>query len=300
MRLFLVVITVLCFSFSGSAQRWNKYRYEGVLGIGATNFLGDLGGANQIGTNGLRDLELVLTRPSVSGGLRYRIYQHWSVKGTLGWGIIRGDDKLTKEPYRNNRNLHFRSHVIELSAVLEGHLTKEQKGHRYKIKGAKGWKNIEINTYGFVGIAVLYFNPMAKYKNGGWYALQPLGTEGQGIKPGLRKYSRVTVAIPIGIGFKHLIGRYMSLGIEAGMRKTFTDYLDDVSTLYYTDDIRAYYNNDPLHVYFADPSEGQGWSPRSVAQGQQRGDPRDKDSYMFIHITIGHKIIYRKRTRSKF
>lgn len=300
MTRFLLLSSVLLFSLASHAQRWNKYRYELLGAIGATNFLGDLGGADQVGTNGLKDLELILTRPSVAAGLRYRMYEHWSVKGMLAWGIIRGDDKLTDEFYRNNRQLHFKSHIVELSAQIEGHFIKEQPGHRYKIKGARGWKNIELNMYGFTGIALFYFNPKAKYINGGWYALQPLGTEGQGIRPDLKKYSRVSIAIPIGIGMKHLIGRFWSVGLEVGMRKTFTDYIDDVSTIYYTDSIRTYYNNDPLHVYFADPSQGQGPSPRSVWQGQQRGDPKDKDAYMFIHITVAYKLSYRKRTRSKF
>ncbi|MCC7302829.1 MAG: hypothetical protein IT233_09315 [Bacteroidia bacterium] len=296
----VLLIFVLFLGITADAQRWNKFRYEALLGIGATNFLGDLGGADQIGTNGLKDLELILTRPSVAAGLRYRVYEHWSVKGLFAWGIVRGDDKLTDEFYRNNRQLHFKSNIYELSFQIEGHLIKEQPGHRYKIKGARGWKNIELNVYGFAGIAGLYFNPKAKYINGGWYELQPLGTEGQGIKPDLDPYSRVTIAIPLGIGIKHLFTRYFSVGLEVGMRKTFTDYLDDVSSTYYTDSIRTYYNNDPLHVYFADPSLGQGPSPRSVWQGQQRGDPTDKDAYMFVHITMAYKLSYKKRTRSKF
>jgi hypothetical protein len=300
MRVFFTVIVLACAVSQGLAQRWTKNRYEALFGIGASNFLGDLGGADQIGTNGLRDLELVLTRPSVMAGLRYRLYPNLNAKGSVTWGILRGDDRLTKEPYRNNRNLHFRSHIWELSAQLELFIKKEQQGHRYKIKGAKGFRNINLNAYAFTGINAFYFNPKAQYKNGGWYALQPLGTEGQGIKPGLKKYSRVNLSIPFGIGFKQLVSRYWSVGMEIGMRKTFTDYIDDVSTTYYTDSIRAFYNNDPLHVYFADPSEANGPMPWSVAHGQQRGDPPDNDSYMFIHVTVSYKITYRKRTRSKF
>ena len=295
-----LLFLVLSISLSINAQRWNKFRYEALGYLGVTNFLGDLGGADQIGTNGLRDLELILTRPSAALGVRYRIYERWSTKAMISWGVIRGDDKLTNEFYRNNRQLHFRSHVWELSWQLEGHVSKEQTGHRYKIKGAKGWKNLELNIYGFAGLALMHFNPKAKYIDGRWYALQPLGTEGQGINPDADKYSRLTVTIPMGFGIKHLIGRFWSVGLEVGIRKTFTDYLDDVSTIYYTDSIRLYTNNDPIAVYFADPSQGQGPSPRSVVQGQQRGDPKDRDAYMFIHLTVAYKLSYKKRTRSKF
>jgi hypothetical protein len=298
-RFYLILIVVLS-SMYMEAQRWNKLKYEAILGLGATNFLGDLGGADQIGTNGIKDLEVILTRPSVMGGFRYKFDPYMSVKGTVTWGILRGDDKLTSEFYRNNRNLSFRAHLWELSAQFEGHITREQSGHRYKIKGAKGFKNLRLNIYGFAGVAMIWFNPKAQDLGGKWTALQPLGTEGQGIKPGTHKYSRLGVSVPFGIGISKGLDRYWSVGIEMGLRKTFTDYIDDVSTTYYTDSIRVHTNNDPVAVYFADPSMQLGPSPISVRQGEQRGDPSDKDAYMFIHLTVSMKIVYRKSTRPKF
>jgi hypothetical protein len=56
-NLILIVIAVL-FASNVDAQystRWKRYRYEMVYGIGATNFLGELGGANREGTDFLRD-----------------------------------------------------------------------------------------------------------------------------------------------------------------------------------------------------------------------------------------------------
>ena len=76
-NLLLVLVFIFALNINSDAQRlrsrWKAYRYEWSAGIGASNFLGDLGGANQIGTNGFKDLELSLTRPSFTVGLKYKL-----------------------------------------------------------------------------------------------------------------------------------------------------------------------------------------------------------------------------------
>src|SRR5689334_14317864 len=81
---------------SSFGRKKPPYRYEMVGSIGAANFLGDLGGANQIGTHGLKDLELALTRPALGYSMRYNIQQFFTARGNFYWGIVRGDDKLTQ------------------------------------------------------------------------------------------------------------------------------------------------------------------------------------------------------------
>lgn len=295
----LLIVLLLVIPVVVSAQRRNRYKYEFIMGLGASNFLGELGGANQIGTNFMKDLEFSLTRPAVMLGVRYKNSRYFGYKGALYFGMVNGNDQLTTEPYRNNRNLHFRSPIVELSGQFEGYLTKEQQGHLYRIKNAKGMKHIDMQVYGFVGVGAFFFNPQAMY-GGQWVNLQPLGTEGQGLKPGTKKYMRINVAVPLGIGFKYAIDRRWSLGLEYGIRKTFTDYIDDVSTVYYRDTNNVW---TPMQHYLADPSLGNIQLPDGVevtGHGQQRGDSKDKDSYMFAHLTVNYKFIYRRKTRSKF
>jgi hypothetical protein len=284
----------------------SKVRKEFILGIGAANFLGELGGANQIGTNFVKDLEFSATRPSVAIGMRYKFKQHWAVKGGFYYQLLSGDDKLTQEPYRNNRNLSFRSNVFELSIQGEFFFTKEQSGKMYKIKNAKGMKNYDIQGYIFAGIGAFYFNPQARYK-GRWVDLQPLGTEGQGLPGGGKKYSRITICIPYGIGGKYALNKDWAVGLEVGVRKTFTDYIDDVSTVYY-DNSAIYQARGETASYLADPSlqnypEALGGDATGFVQsatGEQRGDSSDKDAYMFMNITVSYKMPYKRRTRSKF
>lgn len=294
------------YSSSSFANKKSKARKEYVFAIGASNFLGELGGANQIGTNFVKDLEFSMTRPSAALGMRYKFARRLAVKGGFYYQLLSGNDKLTKEPYRHNRNLNFRSHVFELSVQGEFYFTKEQQGHRYKIKNAKGMKSYDWQFYLFGGVGAFYYNPQAK-RAGNWVNLQPLSTEGQGLPGGAKRYSRVSICIPYGIGGKYAINKDWAIGIEVGIRKTFTDYIDDVSTVYYDNAALREAKGD-LAADLADPSlaaypeelGGAGAGGVQTAAGQQRGDPKDKDAYMFINITAAYKIPYKRRTRSKF
>ncbi len=307
MRKLLFLVILFCFIASvADAQKRKRssfgkkdppYRYELIGSIGATNFLGDLGGADKIGTNGLKDLEVGLTRPALGASMRWKVQKFFSVKGNLYWGVVKGDDKLTKEPFRNNRQLAFKSNIFELSGQVELNLIKEQKGRIYKISGDFGMvKDRQIYLFG--GGGGLFFNPKGKY-NGTWHALQPLGTEGQGLPGYAKKYSRITGLVSVGGGARFAINRYWGIGFELGMRKTFSDYIDDVSTNYATQTLFAT-GADSKAIYFADPTEGKGAIPSGTYEGEQRGDPTDKDAYMFGVLTVGYKVIHKKRSRSRW
>jgi len=285
----VIILVLLSFTFSSFSQRsarWKRMRYEIFYGVGGTNFLGELGGANKQGTNFLADFEYSMTRPLLSLGFRYMLLEKVSTKVMLSYGWLRGDDKTTTEKYRNYRNMNFYTPIVELAVQGEYHITKERVGHRYNLRRVRGVKGIKLNTYFFAGIAGFWFNPKGRDQNGKWQSLQPLGTEGQNVSPVRKKYSRIQVAIPFGVGFKYGLNRKWSIGLELGVRKTFTDYIDDVSTTYYDNDaIRAASGDEA--AYLADPSArttGQSYG------GQQRGDPNDKDTYMFMILNLTYKL----------
>ena len=116
------------------AQRWKRMRYELTYGLGASNFLGELGGADQLGTNQFKDLEFSMTRYVVSGGMRYKLLKWLSIKGSVQIGMLRGDDALTQEVSRNYRNLSFRSPIYEIAIQIEPSVIKEQAGARYRLE----------------------------------------------------------------------------------------------------------------------------------------------------------------------
>lgn len=299
------LFVLLLVPYFADAQKWKRYRTEYSFGIGASNFLGDLGGADQVGTNGLRDFEMAATRMSFMGGYRYQLSPSWFLKGNLGYIMVSGDDALTQEPARNSRMLAFRSHMVELSGQVDFMLVKQKTGHLYRLRGVRGKSWFRFEVYLFAGIGALWYNPQNRDQFGDWKSLKPLNTEGQGLEGGPSDYSGITAVIPYGIGIRRSLGGnyrtgLWSVSLELSMRKTFSDYLDDVSTDYYNkDEIRDAYGDEA--VYFASPAEFyndklgyDGYTP------EQRGDQTDKDAYMLGIISLNYKIAKRRRNLPKF
>ncbi|MBL7893403.1 MAG: hypothetical protein JNL63_12285 [Bacteroidia bacterium] len=287
----LILIPTLIF-----AQRRNRYKYEWIGGVGMTNFLGDLGGANQVGTHFIRDWEWAATRPSFTGGLRYKNSRYFAFKGALSFAMLYGNDNLTQEPIRRNRNINFRSPVIELSTQAEFFVNKEKQGSLYRIKNAKGARKLDLQGYLFAGVGFLWFNPQGQYK-GSWVNLRKLSTEGQGLPGGPKKYSPFTMSFPFGVGGKYGLDNKWSIGLEIGLHYTLSDYLDDVSGVYY-DNSKILQSKGTAAAYLADPQLGN--IPSQSYTGQERGHSDHADAFMFAVVNANYKVMYRKRTRSKF
>lgn len=313
-----ISISLLCILLFGAGftygQRWKRLRRELYVGTVASQFLGELGGKNGIGTNDIRDFDKQAFKGGFNVGYCYRLAQRasYEVKGIYAY--ISGSDKNTTEPFRNNRNLNFRSPIAELNAQFDFFFyMKKRAGHRYSIRGVRGRSLTDYYMYVFAGAGGFYFNPYGKDTRPGgdnrWHALKPLRTEGEGLIPTRRKYSNFQFSIPLGIGIRFAINRLYSIGIEYGYHHTFTDYLDDVSTTYFDPNaIRdAAGKKGDLAVYLANPAKNRdvpgnvaGINSSTTAAGQQRGDPRDKDAYMFAMITVYYKLPRRGFAIPKF
>lgn len=294
------------------AQRWKRFRKQALFGVGATNFLGELGGGNNLAQPGPLDLNLAATRPSLMIGYRYQLSNTFFFRSNLSWGILRGDDRYTDEPFRRGRNLRFRSGFLELSAITELYVLQNSRGSLYNLRGVRSRRSLEIDIYFFAGVGLMYFNPKGKFEDK-WYPLQPLGTEGQGLPGEPKKYSRVTFTLPHGVGVGKTIDRFWQINVELNMRWTFTDYIDDVSTDYYGRDNlyqdkiangasaseanRAAYLSDP-NIYYRMPEIGISRDNQLV--GEKRGNPNDNDYFFTGMITISRKIIKRNRIRPRF
>lgn len=286
--LFLIIVLLPTLVFSQS-RRWERTRYELVGATGTTNFMGELGGSDKSGSSYFRDFEISSSRPLLHLGLRYKILEPLAVRTSISYGWLHGDDAKTENIYRKDRNIHFRSPIVEFSTQVEYSIIKEKAGHRYNLKRGKRFslQALKVNTYIFAGVAGFYFNPKAKdiEGDGKWHALQPLGTEGQGLIPTRDKYKRFQMAVPLGFGFKYNITRSIGIGLEYGARITFTDYIDDVSTTYVDP---AIFGDNELARRLADPSIGD--VPGLSAVNSQRGNPGDDDFYMFTLISINYKL----------
>jgi len=295
---------VVLLSSSASAQYfrssnyWKTHRNEVIISFGIANFLGELGGKDQIGSPFIWDLEISQTKPSFAVGWHYYLAQRVAMRLNLSYALLAGNDNLTKEEFRMNRNMHFQTDLVEFAWTFEYHFFREELGHVYDLRGVKGQKSSRVGFYLFAGVSGFYFDPKAKF-NGEWVNLKPLHTEGQTLPGGPEEYSNIQVAIPMGGGLRKAMNKYWTLGLELQYTKTFTDYIDDVSGVYYDNDAIAA-NNGAIAAYFADPSLGVGEniSEYTTSHGQQRGDSEDLDAYLFLRFTAVYKM-FKNRSRTK-
>jgi opacity protein-like surface antigen len=293
----VLLILIVIGAIQLSAQSWKYLRGEIVGSIGTSHFLGELGGANDIGSNGItgfKDLELTLTRPSWAIGYRYYLSPKFAVKGDLTDALLLGDDALTEERFRNNRNLHFRSHAVDVSARIEFYPLGEYFGSIYSNIGVRGSKVRKVSTYVFIGVGGFWFNPKAKY-NGEWVALQPLATEGV-------EYKKIAISMPFGGGFKYALSKKMSIGIEFCLRYTSTDYIDDVSANYVDKS-----NANQMERDLANPSKGliPGYTDGTyvyspTAPGAQRGNVANNDSFLLTMFSFNYKLLEGRGNLPKF
>ncbi|MEI6852933.1 MAG: DUF6089 family protein, partial [Bacteroidota bacterium] len=210
-----------------------------------------------------------------AGGIlyRYNITPRWAFKVTALIGGLEGSDAKSKANVE--RNLSFRSYIFEFSPQIEFNF----------LQYILGDKKHFISPYIFAGASVFNFNPQANL-NSTWYSLHGLGTEGQGTTLEGKKnpYSLTSISIPFGIGVKISPARFLSLGLEWGIRKTFTDYIDDVSTVY----------ADPVILAAENGPEAAALADRSLTPGNHtdlaRGNPRTKDWYVFTGLTACFRI----------
>ncbi len=317
MRLSLTIWAIVFAASLLRAQTFDFFSEEAYLkhpnhiefGLGVTNFLGDLGGKNGVGTNDLRDLEFTEFNFGGFVGLRHAFHKNFYGRFNLAYGRVSGDDKLTQEAFRNNRNLSFRSDIFEFNLMGEFFMRfGAKKGHQYKLKVEeskdKPWRVRGSYLTLFGGIGVFHFNPKTQY-NGQWINLAPLSTEGQGLPGGPAPYKLWQLNIPVGIDYMVRMHKLWSFGVEATYRYTFTDYIDDVSGEYYNpNDLSLYLggNKGEVAAYLSNPSLGahnEGKPPIVTATGQQRGDKSDNDGYLYVMLKVDYLIISENKDKRK-
>lgn len=206
--------------------------------------------------------------------LGYNFNRRWEFQLTLNRGTLKGDDALAIDLVRAQRNLHFKNVLTELGATFKYNFLVEPKLQVY----SKG--KTHFTPYLFAGIAGLTHNPQAMFEDQ-WHDLQPLGTEGQFLPDAKQKaYSKRQLSVPLGLGLSYRI-RNVMVSMEMGYRLTFTDYLDDVSTVY-PNQGELLQHNGRIASQLSRRSE------IFSSPGDKRGNSKAKDAYIFSMIRIGY------------
>ena len=201
-------------------------------------------------------------RINMNVGLQYFVVPQVALRGEVAWFQLAGNDASSNGAHAI-RNLSFVANNFEAS--ITGALHLKPMNYRYYQRPA-------FNAYVFTGLGLLYFNPKAEL-DGVMYALQPMMTEGEA-------YNRTQIVIPFGGGVKIKAGPFFNFVLEGGYRKTFTDYLDDVSTVH--PDKSTWTN--PIRVALSDRGPEMDAAPR--LPGSVRGNPDKKDGYFLMNFKV--------------
>ena len=137
--------------------------------------------------------------------------------------------------------------------------------------------------------------------NNEWLDLQPLGTEGQYSSqyPEKDPYQLIQFAIPVGIGFKVSLSEKFSMAIEYGLRKTFTDYIDDVGGIYASPQYLFMENEDAANLSdrsnalqnYIDSNPGSDITTWTGNTNRNRANENLwNDWYYFTGLTLSYKI----------
>lgn len=252
--------------FLGFVINLNAQKVEIGMNAGFTNYTGDVAPT----------LALKETRVGAGFFARYNFNNTWAFLVSANQMRIGGND--ANFDFNAPRNVRFRTNITEFAGIFEFNY----------FKYGSGVLDEHFTPYVFLGIGVSLFNPQGEYKNQ-WYDLRKYETEGSA-----NAYGRTTVVLPMGIGVKWMPNKRTSIEWNLGLRKTYTDYLDDVSKTY-TDVGQQLEQKGEVAAALSDPSITLKNGAFQNKAGYQRGNPDIKDWYFATNVSLTWRIF----TRSK-
>jgi hypothetical protein len=259
----VLILAICCVTISAytSAQKG----WEAGGWIGGSYYFGDL------------NTNYDLSDPGLAAGLivRHNFNNRLSIRAGASYAQLGADDANSSNAFERARNLSFQTDVIDGSFALEFNF----------LPYIHGSKDHFFTPYLFAGFNIFHFNPKAEYE-GELVELRPLGTEGQFRG---EEYYSVSGGWVYGLGIKLDITYELSLNIEVSARSLFTDYLDDVSTVY-PDKQDLLKLRDETAVALSDRSvEIDGVNSSQIGlEGTQRGNSNNNDSFVLFGIGLSY------------
>jgi len=239
--------------------------------LGISNYQGDL--ASHSTENGFK--ALIGPVVGVYGG--YELNYKFRLRADLLYTRLAGDDAFSEKEETRSRNLDFFSPILQLAGGID-----------WNILGFTSQNGKAFTPYVSAGASLFYMNPMTEY-NSEKVALHPLGTEGQYLEdyPDQKPYSLIQPSLQFGGGLKLMTGQLI-LSLEGMMSYAFTDYIDDVKSIYITYP-ELYEKAGPLTAALANRmGEYLNSEPVVLPTGTARGNPDAND--IFGTITVRARI----------
>jgi len=260
--LLLIILSLSFFEINSFSQDGAKGTYIGFI-LGQMNYQGDL-----------NPNSFTFSHSKATTGITIRqSLNRWiSFKGDFAIGHIDAADSYNRD-YLKSRNLSFRTTIKEVSIGLEASLLDLSTNH--------------FTPYVFGEVALYHFNPWANDVSGNKIFLHPLSTEGQGLSqfPEQKPYKLTQIALGFGFGARYAINDNMNIGVELLQRKTFTDYLDDVSSIYVDKNVLLQAKGAKAVEMAYRGDEVPGGLPYPN-HGEQRGTPSEMDWYYFFGVNF--------------
>ena len=276
MNKIIVLLTIALITLSNPF--YSQYNFDVGFNFGGTGYLGDIGGTGEVAKGFLGDI--VLKQTNITSGIygRYKINSKIHINSGINYVKISGDDAISAGP-RKWRNLRFQNQLFELNSCLEYTFLKIND------LGGSGRYRTSLNLYAFIGGSVFYHNPKGAFLENAnspikeWESLRPLKTEGQETP-----YSPISFSTPYGIGAIIKTATFYKFGIYFRYMKNYTDYLDDISTVY---------DHNPDEGNIANQYIGPEEQSVSFGIGQGRGNPKSLDDIFMLNFSFS-KIISSK------
>lgn len=264
---------------------WNQMGFM----VGGSGYLGDIGGNLGRAEYYLKDYVYRDSKGLLGFYGSYGVARAVDVRTTLMVTQLQADDASIKsnggeERWRLYRNLNFKSLVAELSMSFD--INPMYIFKRYALSE----KRKSTHPYFSMGIGVFMFEPKMLV-DGEWHKVRPLSLEGQGFEEykDRKPYSNIQFCIPVGLGVRHNFKNSMSASLEFVYRKTFTDYLDDVSKTYIEPD-RFDNHLSVEQATLAKKIYKRHKKPTGTTPGLDRGHSNDFDAYFSVQLRLGFLI----------
>ena len=283
-----VLFLLVFYSFTSYGQS-NLGPAEAGFTIAPCNILGDLGGNHGKGSGFVKDNNIAMTKLMVGAHVSVNPLDWLGLRFEVSHGSLAADDAAIEskgglEEARKARNQNFKTQLTEGYVAAEIYPT-------VLLEQDPSEKLHKLRPFFLLGAGVFHFNPQGQDPvTGNWVYLQALHTEGEGFPeyPDRKEYKLTQLNIPIGFGFKYFVTEDFALSLEVVQRKTFTDYIDDVSTNYIDKDL--FYKYLPLNTAIISNrmyDKSVGFANRNA--GEKRGTSTNNDSY----YSAGFKLSFR-------
>lgn len=204
---------------------YSQHSEIGLLG-GTSYYLGEVNPSIQV----LNELN-----PTIGLFYRKNTSTRYALRFGANYGKLSATDNISGTKLSDYRNLSFSSDLIEGYGILEFNFLPYQ---------INNYRTSSFSPYVFIGAAVFRVAP--EIKNNATGAVISSG-------------SLIAPSIPFGLGVKFNLVQNLGIGIEWGMRKTFTDEIDGLSPTF--------------------------------ASGYQLSNSHNNDWYSIVGITLNYKIL---------